>query len=80
MQNCSLRSNNTSGVTGVGWHKQTLKWRVRIVVNGVELFLGTYVDFEDAVKARLQAEKKYFGDFAPQKHLYEEYGILNAAE
>ena len=80
MQNCSLRSNNTSGITGVDWHKKTLKWRARIVVNGVELLLGSYINFEDAVRARLQGEKKYFGEFAPQQHLYDEYGILNTTE
>ena len=31
---------------------------------------------EDAIKARLEAEAKYYGDFAPQKHLFEEYGIV----
>ena len=30
---------------------------------------------EDAIKARLMAEKKYFGYFAPQRHLFEEYGV-----
>lgn len=29
----------------------------------------------DAIKARLKAEIKYFGEFAPQKHLYEQYRI-----
>ena len=80
MQNCSLRRNNSSGVTGVSWHKQTQKWRSRIVVNGTELSLGFYDNLEDAIKARLRGEKKYFGEFAPQQHLYEEYGILNTVE
>lgn len=26
-------------------------------------------------KKQLQAEKEYFGEFAPQRHLFEEYGI-----
>ena len=30
---------------------------------------------EDAIIARLRAEIKYFGDFAPQKHLFKQYGI-----
>lgn len=30
---------------------------------------------EDAIKARLKAEKEYFGAFAPQKHLYNKYNI-----
>ena len=80
MQNCSVRCNNTSGVTGVSWHKKLSKWRARIVVNGLEVQLGNYIVFEDAVKARLKAERIYFGEFAPQQHLYEQYGILNATE
>ena len=30
---------------------------------------------EEAIIARLKAEKYYLGEFAPQKHLFEEYGI-----
>ena len=29
----------------------------------------------DAIKARLEAEAKYYGKFAPQRHLFEQYGI-----
>lgn len=32
---------------------------------------------KDAIIARLKAEKQYYGEFAPQKHLYQEYGITN---
>jgi hypothetical protein len=32
---------------------------------------------EEAVKKRLESELIYFGkEFAPQRHLFEEYGIL----
>jgi hypothetical protein len=31
---------------------------------------------EDAIKARLAAELKYYGDFAPQRHLFKEYNII----
>ena len=40
-----------------------------------EVELGYFDDIKDAIIARLQAEKKYYGEFAPQKHLYKEYGI-----
>ena len=80
MQNCKLRTNNSSGITGVSWHKQKSKWRARIVVNGIEMLLGMYDKFEDAVKARLKAEQKYFGEFAPQQHLYEQYNISKTTE
>ena len=32
-------------------------------------------DFEEAVKTRLEAENKYYGEFAMQKNLFEKYGI-----
>lgn len=37
--------------------------------------LGTFEIKEDAIVARLLAEKKYYGEFAPQKDLFEKYGI-----
>ena len=44
--------------------------------NGGNAFLKfSFDNKDDAIKARLIAEKKYFGDFAPQKHLYEKYNI-----
>lgn len=74
-RNKSLQANNKSGVAGVSWHKASQKWRARIVTEVGEQYLGVFVNKEDAIRVRLQAEKKYFGDFAPQKHLYEQYGI-----
>lgn len=62
--NKKLQSNNTSGVTGVSLNKNKTKWRARIKVNGKEKSLGEFVDFEDAVKARKDAERKYFGEYA----------------
>lgn len=40
------------------------------------MHLGSFSDKEDAIKARLQAEAKYFKKFAPQRHLFKQYGIL----
>ena len=47
----------------------------RIVLNKKDIYLGRYSNKEDAIKARLEAEIKYFGEFAPQRHLFEQYGI-----
>lgn len=52
---------NTSGKTGVIWLTDKCKWRARITVNLKTIFLGTYKEFEDAVKAREAAELKYYG-------------------
>lgn len=50
---------NTSGVTGVHWASKARRWCARIMVNQVSLDCGSYVNFEDAVAARKEAEKQY---------------------
>ena len=73
--NSSLRSDNTSGYIGVSWDKENNKWSSRIDIDGKHKRLGRFTNKDDAIRARLQAEAKYFGEFAPQRHLFEEYGI-----
>lgn len=58
-KNRSLSSNNKSGFNGVAWNKPTKKWRVRIQVNGKYIYLGIFINIEDAISARKQANKKY---------------------
>ena len=58
-----LRSDNTSGVIGVSWCKDKKKWGSRIYHYGVQKHLGYFTNKEDAIKARREAEIKYFGDF-----------------
>ena len=55
----SLFSTNTSGVTGVNWLKKNQKWRAYINVGDKQINLGSFVDKEDAIKARKEAEIKY---------------------
>jgi hypothetical protein len=74
-QNRSKFKNNTSGVTGVHYDKNKNKYIARIQVNNKRIVIGNYDNKYDAIKARLTAEQKYFGEFAPQKHLYEQYMI-----
>lgn len=62
--NTSTRSNNKSGVTGVWWRDNNSKWEARIGVEGKPIFLGYYDNFEDAVKARKDAENKYYGEYS----------------
>ena len=62
LMNASLKINNTSGVTGVEWRRDSCKWRARICVNGNQITLGCFNEFEDAVQARKEAEIKYFGE------------------
>lgn len=58
-------SNNTSGCIGVVWHKYANKWMASLTVNNEYIYLGLFEDKQDAIKARIEAEKKYFKDFAP---------------
>jgi hypothetical protein len=73
--NQKIKTTNKSGVTGVNWHKKYSKWRAYICIDGRSIDLGCFIDFEKAVKCRLQAEKQYFGEFAPQQYLFEKYDI-----
>jgi hypothetical protein len=74
-KNRSKRSDNKSGVIGVRWFERTSKWVVRIIVNKKQKHIGYFENKEDAIRARLKAEKEYFGEFAPQRHLFEKYNI-----
>jgi AP2 domain len=58
-------ANNTSGHRGV-YRRENGKWRASIGFQGKVYNLGTFVDYEDAVKARLEAEKKYYDRFLEQ--------------
>lgn len=57
-RNLSIASNNTSGVTGVSWHKKCNKWTVRIRYNGYYHYLGLFSSFDEAVKVRKNAEAR----------------------
>lgn len=59
-ENRQIAKNNTSGVTGVFWSKHHNKWKAHIGSKGKRISLGYFVKFEDAVKARKEAEAKYF--------------------
>lgn len=74
-RNKCVRRTNNSGYIGVSWDKRENKWLVKICVDYKSIFLGRYKNIEDAIKARLKAEKEYYGEFAPQRDLFEKYGI-----
>lgn len=68
-------SNNTSGFIGVSWNKSKEKWEAYVQVNRQYVYLGSYSNKDDAIIARLKAESNYYGEFAPQKHLFTQYEI-----
>lgn len=54
------RSTNTSGITGVNWHKQNKKWVACISIEGKSKSIACTTDFFLACCARLSAENKYY--------------------
>lgn len=62
--NLTVKSNNTSGVTGVSWDNTHKYWVARIQKEHNRITLGQFCNFDDAVRARKMAEKEYFGEFS----------------
>lgn len=58
--------NNTSGILGVRYRADRNKWYAEIQYNKQRISLGSYTEREDAIKARLDAEIKYFGKYKSQ--------------
>lgn len=73
--NKGKQSNNKSGVIGVSLYKRDMKWVAEIKFNGVKNVIGRYIEKENAIKARLLKEHELLGEYAPQKHLFKQYGI-----
>lgn len=65
-----LNSNNTSGTKGVSWHNGINKWCAFIQVNNKQIHLGSFDNFEDAVKERKGAEEIYFGEYALKGEMF----------
>lgn len=62
--NRSANKGSVSGKAGVTYCKPTGKWAAQITVNKKRINLGTYENKEDAIKVRIEAENKYFGEFS----------------
>lgn len=58
--NAKIKSNNTSGHKGVSWNSGSEKWISSIYFKGRYIYLGCFREKEDAIKARKEAEEKYF--------------------
>jgi hypothetical protein len=74
-ENGSLRKMNTTGIIGIYLDKKKNNWTVRLYYEHHNLFFGRYDNKIDAIIARLKAEKFYYGEFAPQRHLFQLYGV-----
>ncbi|SCI75358.1 AP2 domain [uncultured Clostridium sp.] len=51
---------NTSGINGVSFDKSKNRWKAKISHAGRNIHLGTFINKEDAIKARKDAENLYF--------------------
>lgn len=61
--NRGRQSNNTSGITGVSFHKASQRWFGYIKLNGHQI--RKYANSkEDAIKIRYELEEQYFGEFS----------------
>ena len=68
IKNAKTKSNNSSGCTGVSFVRGRNKcWKAYIFVNNKQKHLGYFYTKEEAIIKRKEAEKLYFGDFAPYK-------------
>lgn len=63
-RNSSIGKNNTSGVRGVWFSEQNNKWIASIKVDYEFKYLGSFDEFNSAIKAREEAEEIYFGEFS----------------
>lgn len=71
-----VRTDNTTGFIGVYVDKKTNKWFSKINTDiGKDKVVYRGDSKEEAIRARLEAEAQYYGEFAPQRHLFDQYGI-----
>ena len=63
-RNCGLSKNNTSGYPGVRLAPNG-RWIATISPDRKNITLGRFDTKEEAIKARQEGERKYFGEFAP---------------
>lgn len=57
VRNCGNHRDNKSGVKGVVWDKRLKKWCSYINVNRKKIYLGLFLEKNDAVLMRLAAEQ-----------------------
>ena len=63
-QNHIIQKNNTSGYSGVMYHKRDKIWEAYITINRKKTYLGRFKNKNDAINCRLEAENKYYGIYS----------------
>lgn len=64
-----ILKNNSSGVTGVCFNNKNQRWTAQINFKKKRYHLGSFVNKEDAIKARKDAEEKLHKEFLREKGL-----------
>ena len=67
MNSVKLASNNSSGITGVYWDETGKRWKAAIRRDGAYIHVAYAKTPEEAGRHRAEAEKKHFGEFAPNR-------------
>jgi hypothetical protein len=62
-QNAKLNTANTSGTKGVYFSKSKNKWCAQIKIDGIQMYLGSFDNKEDAIQARVTKANQVFGIF-----------------
>ncbi len=62
--NARTRSDNSSGVKGVYWHRASKKWLAQIKIQGKRHYLGVFENIDAAAAAYKSAAMSAFGEFA----------------
>ena len=63
LENCANRTpTNKYGINGIVHKGNT--WIVSIGYNNKHIYIGSFQSLDDAIKARKEAEEKYYGDFS----------------
>lgn len=74
--NRDLNKNNTSGFAGVRYNEKVSKWKANIMIDYKDVNLGYFDSKEEAIKARLEAEKEHFPEFSRQLN-EQSYNLLS---
>ncbi|WP_404987926.1 HNH endonuclease [Caballeronia sp. LZ043] len=62
--NTGMRSNNTSGVKGVSWHKGAGKWTAEVWCDRKKYYLGLFLTKGEAAAAVAAARVRLHGEYA----------------
>lgn len=67
--NTKIRSDNTSGVTGVVFDKRRKIWVARIKYCKKQYYIGSFKNKEDAIVARRSKENELFGEYQYKEYI-----------